>query len=156
MRRPLIWTGRSRRPFHPARLYEWLEQPIEGVVRAKGFFWVAPHHELALFLSQAGRQIRIEAAGYWWSAVDRAQWPPEPELRAEIRSEFDGRWDDRRQELVFIGTGINKDSIQAGLEQCLLTDAELVGLTPETMQQEWAGKADPFAEHILEEVNDAE
>lgn len=149
-------TFRSRRPFHPERLYGWLEKPIEGVIRAKGFFWVAPHHELALFLSQAGQLKRIELAGYWWSAIDRAQWPTDPGARAQIRSEQQGVWGDRRQELVLIGTGIDRAAIEADLQQCELTEEELKGLTPETIHRRWDGKADPFAVHILRDTGNVD
>ncbi len=142
-------TFRSRRPFHPTRLFNWLQQTVSGVVRAKGFFWVAPHPEMALFISQAGTQKRVEQAGYWWSAVDKAQWPREAELRDKIRSEFDGPWGDRRQELVFIGTEIDKSAIRASLESCLLTDDEMKGLTPANIHEAWSSDENPFADYLL-------
>ena len=36
------------------------------------------------------------------------------------------KYADRRQELVFIGQGLNHSFIQSKLDQCLLTDAEMV------------------------------
>ncbi len=145
-------TFRSRRPFHPQRLYDWLQQTIPGVVRAKGFFWVAPHPELALFISQAGPQKRVEHAGYWWSAVDVLQWPREAELRDRIRKEFEVPWGDRRQELVFIGVGIDTSEIQASLEFCLLSDEELDGLTPANIYEVWSEQENPFASYIMDDV----
>lgn len=141
-------TFRSRVPFHPQRLYDWLKQAIPGVVRAKGFFWVAPHPELALFLSQAGQQKRVDQAGYWWSAVDRSQWPAEAELRDQIKNEFEGAWGDRRQELVFIGQKIDTAAIQASLETCLLSDEELAGLNPDNIHQVWSTRENPFGDSI--------
>jgi G3E family GTPase len=150
-------TFRSRRPFHPVRLYEWLKASIPGVVRAKGFFWVAPHPELALFMSQAGPQKRIEQAGFWWAAVDRAQWPPQKEMRKQIQSEFEGPWGDRRQELVFIGTQIDKQAISDSLASCLLTDDELNEVSPETIREVWEERENPFGQYLQELVlEDAE
>lgn len=144
-------TYLSRRPLHPKRFYDFLEQDIEGVVRAKGFFWVAPHPELALFMSQAGPQKRVEQAGYWWSAVDRSQWPDDDESREQIQSEFDGEWGDRRQELVFIGVAIDQDAILSGLKACELTDEELGGLNPENIHDSWREKPNPFAAYLAME-----
>ncbi len=143
---------RSRRPFHPTRLFNWLQQEIPGVVRAKGFFWLAPYPELALFMSQAGAQKRLEHAGYWWAAVDRAQWPREAEARDGIMKEFEGLWGDRRQELVFIGTGIDKVAIAAALEDCLLSESELQDLSPETIREAWQDQPNPFEAYISEDA----
>jgi len=146
-------TFRSRRPFHPKRLYTWLKKPIKGVVRAKGYFWIAPYPELALFLSQAGPQKQIEQAGFWWSAIDQAHWPQEPEYRKQILDVFEGMWGDRRQELVFIGLGIDKEKIEKELTSCLLTDSELKGKDLESIRKEWTEEKNPFETYVqLEEL----
>jgi G3E family GTPase len=149
-------TFKSRTPFHPKRLYDWLQESIPGVVRAKGYFWVAAHPELVLFLSQAGQQKMIEQAGFWWAAVDPTEWPKQAELRDRIRSEFDGQWGDRRQELVFIGVNIDKEGIRESLESCLLTDSEISQLTEATSSGAWSVANNPFAEHIMREEDEAE
>ena len=147
-------TFRSRKPFHPKRFYDFLQEDIEGVVRAKGYFWVAPHPELALFMSQAGPQKRVEQAGYWWSAVDPAQWPQDEASRAQIRREMDGEWGDRRQELVIIGVGIDKQLIQSKLAACELTDEELEGVSPENVHDQWVDAQNPFAAFMEAAVAD--
>lgn len=143
------FTVRERRPFHPQRLYEWLQKPVHGVVRAKGFFWIAPYPQLALFFSQAGTQKRVDMAGYWWSAVDAAQWPREAELRDEIRSQFEQPWGDRRQELVFIGMNVEESAVREDLKRCVMTEEELSGMTPENMEGLCLKLPNPFAEHIV-------
>lgn len=143
------FTVRERRPFHPQRLYEWLQKPVHGVVRAKGFFWIAPYPQLALFFSQAGTQKRVDMAGYPWSAVDAAQWPREAELRDEIRSQFEQPWGDRRQELVFIGMNVEESAVREDLKRCVMTEEELSGMTPENMEGLCLKLPNPFAEHIV-------
>lgn len=143
------FTVRERRPFHPQRLYEWLQKPVHGVVRAKGFFWIAPYPQLALFFSQAGTQKRVDMAGYWWSAVDAAQWPREAELRDEIRSQFEQPWGDRRQELVFIGMNVEESAVREDLKRCVMTEEELSEMTPENMEGLCLKLPNPFAEHIV-------
>lgn len=47
-------------------------------------------------------------------------------VRKKIRADFDGRWGDRRQELVFIGEHIDllRESLTDQLDACLLDDSE--------------------------------
>lgn len=45
---------RARRPFHPARFAQVMEGSLDGVVRSKGYFWLASRPEYAGSWSQAG------------------------------------------------------------------------------------------------------
>ncbi len=100
---------KARRPFHPERLHALLSGRWDGVIRSKGFFWLASRMGIAGSVSQAGGMLRHEAAGAWWAAVDRKDWPQDPTWRASIRSSFKSPYGDRRQEIVFIGSrGMDK------------------------------------------------
>jgi G3E family GTPase len=142
------FTVRHRRPFHPERLYAWLHQNNRTIVRGKGFFWVAPYPEMALYFSQAGTQKEISLGGYWWDAVDRSQWPREAELRDEIRRQMEPPWGDRRQELVFIGQGMDEHHIRRDLADCLLSDEELTAMSAEDLSRQWQGRPNPFSVHV--------
>jgi G3E family GTPase len=121
---------RARRPFHPERLWNLLHQEWPGVLRAKGFFWLATRGEVGGSLSQAGGTCRHGPAGVWWAAQDRSEWPTDdPELEAEIVAEWygepdDNRIGDRRQELVLIGLDLDPAAWQDTFDACLLTDEE--------------------------------
>lgn len=135
---------RARRPFHPARLWALLHQEWPGVLRSKGFFWLATRNDIAGSLSQAGGVCRHGPAGSWWAAQDRAEWPDDDELLAEIRAEWQGDLDDRsvgdrRQELVLIGIELDMDAWRAKLDACLLTDAEFA-----LGEAGWSAFDDPF------------
>jgi G3E family GTPase len=116
---------RRRRPFHPERWMEWLENwPVE-IVRAKGFFWLASRNNMTGILSQAGPSVMIQGAGEWIAAY------PEEEKNQMLREEPEllDRWDkdfgDRMTELVFIGHEMNREEIERSLNDCLLTDEEM-------------------------------
>ncbi|MEF2554121.1 GTP-binding protein [Aurantimonas sp. A2-1-M11] len=114
---------RARRPFQPAALQRFIGEPWPGVLRAKGFFWLAtrPNHvdELAL----AGAQIRTAKRGLWWSAVPSDHWPDDPEFRRLMAPKLDPLWGDRRQEIVFIGTDpMDEAAIRARLDACLVPE----------------------------------
>lgn len=113
-------------PFHPVRLWETLhlESLWTGVLRSKGFLWVASRPALAYHWAQAGGVSELSVGGYWWTAIPRDQWGvPEGELPTDP-SRWDERFGDRRQELVFIGQHMDEDYIRAALDQCLLTEEE--------------------------------
>jgi G3E family GTPase len=132
---------RARRPFAPAKLHAFFNKPWPGVIRAKGFFWLATRPAWVGELSQAGALVRHEAAGYWWAAVPKAKWPEDEELRARIDKAWHALWGDRRQELVFIGVGdMDKGAIVEELDDCLLPVPESGPLDPKS----WTSLDDPF------------
>jgi G3E family GTPase len=136
---------RARRPFHPERLWALLHQEWKGVLRSKGFFWLATRNDIAGSLSQAGGACRHGPAGMWWAAQDRSEWPDgDDELTAEIAGDWYGDPDDlsigdRRQELVMIGVEIDPAAWTAKFDACLLNEEEYA-LGP----QGWQQFADPF------------
>ena len=118
---------RSRRPFHPARLARLLEAGFggRGVLRSKGYTWLASRPQFCGVWSQAGQFITIERAGYWFAAVGKDRWPEDEGTRQWIQSHWDAEVGDCRQEIVIIGVGMDKCSITAALDAALLTDAEM-------------------------------
>ncbi len=130
---------RRRCPFHPARLMALLEAGLTGVMRSKGYIWVASRVEFCGLWSQAGSSLMIDRAGHWFAAVDKADWPDDPETRQWIHDNWDPQVGDCRQEIVFIGVGMDRDSIEASLDAALLTQDE-VTLGPEA----WKAFPDPM------------
>jgi G3E family GTPase len=128
---------RARRPFHPAKVHDLLNGPLPGVIRAKGHFWLATRPNWVAEFSLAGAISSVAPLGGWWAAIPQERWPDHPEARAKMRENWVEPWGDRRQELVFIGAGMDRDALTAALDACLITADSF---TPEA----WAGLADPF------------
>jgi G3E family GTPase len=142
---------RARRPFHPERFMRCIQSEWPGVLRSKGFFWLATRHDWAGSWSQAGPACRTEGAGLWWAAAPKNQWPDaEAEVR-DIMADWRKPWGDRRQEIVLIGQGADPDAMNARLDACLLTDAEM-----QTGPVAWARLPDPFAPWVSEGPSDPE
>jgi G3E family GTPase len=138
---------RADRPFHPERLAAELREGWPGVLRSKGFFWLASRNDLAGEWSLAGRVLSIGPAGTWWAAVppaERAAWFSEMDT-ADL-PDLGGPFGDRRQELVFIGDQMDERAIRDRLGRALLTDAELA-----EGPQAWAAYADPLPRWELPE-----
>ena len=129
---------RARRPFDPAKLQAFIDTPWPGVVRAKGFFWLATRPHYVGELSQAGALVRTGKRGLWWASVPRHRWPDHPDWRAAMRPYLDPVWGDRRQEIVFIGCDpMDEADIRARLDACLVPEQDF---TP----GRWRGLSDPF------------
>jgi len=127
---------RVRRPFHPERWQQWLADWPEEVVRAKGFFWLATRNDWAMTLSQAGPSIEIGTAGYWTAALPQAEQQVLLAEDPEWAASWDPEHGDRVTELVFIGIGLDQESIVEQLDTCLLTDEEYSG--------DWSSLPDPL------------
>ena len=116
---------RARLPFHPQRFWDLVQSEWEGVVRSKGFFWLASRATRAGSWSQAGGACRYGVAGLWWAAVPREHWPADEEALEAIRKNWDPATGDARQELVLIGIGMDEAGLRARLDACLLTESEM-------------------------------
>ncbi|XZE20929.1 zinc metallochaperone GTPase ZigA [Pirellulaceae bacterium SH449] len=130
---------RSRRPFHPQRFYDRLSQDWFGILRSKGFFWLASRLDKIGVWSQAGKVARLDFGGFWWAAIPQDRWPDIPQIREGIQRNWNPEVGDCRQELVFIGIDMDEVEIYDSLQACLLTDEELA-LGPAA----WADFEDPF------------
>jgi len=141
---------RARRPFHPARFAEALKTDWPGnVLRSKGFFWLASRPDAAGQWSQAGGIVRHGPAGIWWDAAPREHWPTDPEQVARIEAEFQGKFGDRRQEIVFIGQHLEPERTRDILDHCLLNDQEMAAGIPA-----WRALDDPFPTWFAEQHED--
>ena len=132
-----VW--RARRPVHPARFKALIESDLPGVVRAKGFFWLATRLPWAGSWQLAGAVGKHEAAGFWWAAQPTHRWPQDAEWRARVLAQWQEPYGDRRQEIVFIGIGMEEAALRKRLDACLLTPAEM-----RAGPKAWAKLPDPF------------
>ncbi|MFO1032468.1 MAG: zinc metallochaperone GTPase ZigA [Planctomycetota bacterium] len=139
---------RARRPFHPERFDALLRSDWPGVIRSKGFFWLATRHDVVGEWHQAGGSCRTSPAGTWWATAERSEWPDE--AQEQIAANWQEPYGDRRQELVVIGRNLDQAALCARLDACLLSDAEFRG-----GPSAWAEFADPFGpwETAAEEGN---
>ena len=132
---------RARRPFHSRRFFDLVQSEWPGVLRSKGFFWLASHPTLAGSWSQAGAVARHGPAGRWWAAVPQEHWPQDPEARALIREKWDDDTGDARQELVLIGIDMDEAALRARFDHCLLSADEMA-----CGPQGWSAWPTPFAD----------
>ncbi|WP_374723229.1 GTP-binding protein [Peribacillus tepidiphilus] len=133
---------RRRKPFHPERFMKWMEDWPIDVVRAKGFFWLATRNHMTGLLSQAGSAVTIQGAGEWIAEYSEEEIEQFMKEDPELRKKWDPVFGDRMTELVLIGIDMNRDEIEASLDQCLLTESE--------MMQDWSQFNDPLPPFVQE------
>jgi len=107
---------------------------LSGLLRSKGFLWLACSDQAALYFSHAGRALSVSCMGRWWASVPRESWPEgrEKDIWEDFGGEGEGGreggFGDRRNELVFIGVGLFEEERQQALKErldaCLLTGEE--------------------------------
>lgn len=111
-----------------------------NILRSKGFYWLSSIPQHMMIWSQAGGLFEFSPSNLWWCNTPRDQWPEDSESVSQIMADFDGDVGDKRQELVFIGTDIEKEKIITSLNNCLLTDEEM-----NTGESAWRDYSNPFA-----------
>lgn len=130
---------RARRPFHPKRFWDFIHTEWDGLLRSKGYFWLASRNDMIGMWSQAGGSAEYRPVGYWWAAAPKSKWPDDDEIWKAIMKDWQEPYGDRRQQLVYIGRDLPKVEMLGALRGCLLDDREL-SLEPE----KWAKFRDPF------------
>ncbi len=135
------FTYRTPKPFDAEKLWAFLhdDDNWSGVIRSKGFFWVAADHRVAYEWAQAGGVSDVNPAGMWWAAVPRDHWEHPEGQRPDEQPGWHPRFGDRAQELVFIGQQMPEAAMRARLDACLL-DERVASAGSKT----WAGLRNPF------------
>ncbi|MEO0368787.1 MAG: zinc metallochaperone GTPase ZigA [Pseudomonadota bacterium] len=135
------FSYQARRPFHPEKFHHFLHntQSFGKLIRSKGYFWLATRPKFAGQWSQAGGIARYGFGGMFWKSVPRENWPTDEEYLESILDQWQEPYGDMRQELVFIGQGLDKEKITQALDDCLLSDEEL-----ELGAAFWIQLNDPF------------
>ncbi|MDA4845745.1 GTP-binding protein [Hoeflea poritis] len=116
------YVYRARQPFQPEAIYALLNGPLPGVIRAKGHFWIATRPGWVAEFSLAGALSSVSPLGAWWAAVPQEHWPDDERARASLAERWVEPWGDRRQEIVFIGAGIDWPALKQRLDAALVPE----------------------------------
>ncbi len=131
------------RPFNPEKFYQFLHttEQFGKLIRSKGYFWLATRPRFAGQWNQAGGIAHYGFGGMFWMAVPRDNWPKDSDSLSAIDQLWVEPFGDMRQELVFIGQNLDKDSMTAALNNCLLSEEEVL-----EGKDHWINLPDPFPE----------
>ena len=91
----------------------------KNVIRAKGVCYFAHNRDMSFLFEQAGSQKQLSESGLWYATA------PENELAEMMKQEpglardWDEKYGDRMQKIVFIGQKMDKKAICDALDMCL-------------------------------------
>ena len=122
---------RARRPFIPQKIMAILNGNLPGVIRAKGHFWISSRPDWVAEFSLAGALSSISPLGTWWASIPEERRPDHESARTYMQAHWQEPWGDRRQELVFIGAGIDWPQIKLMLDDCLVPES--LAKNPQTL-----------------------
>ena len=129
---------RARRPFEPEKIMTVLNSDLPGVIRAKGHFWIATRPDWVAEFSLAGALSSVKPLGTWWASVPKERHPTHESAQAYMQAHWQEPWGDRRQEIVFIGSGIDWADIKGRLDAALVPEG--VAISPDALPD----FSDPF------------
>jgi hypothetical protein len=76
--------------------------------------------------------------GFWWAAVPPQRWPNHAQWRKTLQENWHDVYGDRRQEIVFIGTGMDIAALRERLDTCLVDGGDVMDI------EAWKTLRDPF------------
>jgi len=141
---------RRRVPFNPDKLWSCIqESKLKGVIRSKGFFWLASDNKIFYEWATAGQTFRFSQKGIWIAGSDDPRLPPQDDVETWKKIKEAAKWEepygDRRQEIVIIGLKMDHSAVSKILDECLLNEEEMQG-GMESWGEEFAER-NPFSLH---------
>lgn len=91
----------------------------KSVIRAKGMCYFRGEEHVCYLFEQAGRQFGLRNAGQWYATMPADELKEAMERDAGLRADWDEKYGDRMQKLVFIGQKMDRKAIEAELDKCL-------------------------------------
>ena len=112
---------KSRRPIVQEKFEKWVESqwPL-SVIRAKGIMWFEDDRKGVYVFEQAGKQLFAQqTGGVWIAALPKSEQRKILAERPEAEKDWDEKYGDRMNKIVFIGQKMDKDAICSALDNCL-------------------------------------
>ena len=89
------------------------------VIRAKGLCWFEDQPTLCYIFEQAGRQVQLQNAGQWYATMPAEELKQFRIDNPGVNRDWDDKYGDRQQKIVFIGQKMDEEAIKAELDKCL-------------------------------------
>ncbi len=91
-----------------------------SIIRAKGICWFYGEPDTCYVFEQAGKQVSLRDAGQWYATMPADELADFKAQNPDLQRDWDERYGDRMQKLVFIGQHLDRDAITAALDACLV------------------------------------
>ena len=91
----------------------------KNVIRAKGICYFDDEKQTCYVFEQAGKQVSLRNAGQWYATMPKNQLAQFLQQNPGVMRDWDVKYGDRMQKLVFIGQHLDKKEIERLLDECL-------------------------------------
>lgn len=119
----------ERKPFVYEAFMKYIEQDYpKSLIRAKGYIWFADDDVHVQLFEQAGRNASVMEVSNWVAAFDEKEKQEVFDNYPDVLEDWDDRYGDRMNQLVFIGKNYNQKEIEERLNQCLTEALPVQGL----------------------------
>lgn len=115
-----------RRPFDTNifNIFVTQEWP-KNIIRAKGLCYFNDEFDMSYIFEQAGSQKQLTQYGRWYATMPKVELEKLLEEEPGLAKEWDDKYGDRMQKIVFIGQKLNKEELARQLDACLITEQDL-------------------------------
>ena len=112
-----------RRPFdmNIFNVFATQEWP-KNIIRAKGLCYFADEFDMSYIFEQAGSQKQLSQYGRWFATMPEAELEKLFEEEPGLKKDWDPKYGDRMQKIVFIGQKLNKEELTRQLDACLVEE----------------------------------
>lgn len=93
-----------------------------NIIRAKGLCYFSDDTDMSYLFEQAGRQFQLKAAGKWYATAPEEDLKEIARQDPDFMKDWDPKYGDRMQKLVFIGQHLDKEQITRDLDFCLVSE----------------------------------
>ena len=109
----------SRKPFNLGRFDDYVARLWpKNIIRSKGLCYFADERQTCYVFEQAGRQVQIKSSGQWFATMPKEDLEQFLENNPRVRKDWDEKYGDRINKLVFIGQDLDKEAITKALDDC--------------------------------------
>ena len=110
----------EKKPFDYDKFMAFLENDYpEEIIRAKGYVWFYDDDIHVQLFEQAGRNASVTIVSNWVAAFGKKEREREIREHPEILEDWDEKYGDRFNQIVFIGKNLNRDQIISRLQTCV-------------------------------------
>ena len=92
----------------------------KGIIRVKGLCYFHDERDICYLFEQAGKQVSIKNAGRWYATMPKDELADLMNREPGLRKDWDEKYGDRMQKIVFIGQHLDKKYIAQELDKCLI------------------------------------
>ena len=108
-----------REPFVLGKFDEFVSTLPKSVIRAKGICYFKSEYDVCYLFEQSGRQLLLRDVGLWFATMPPDELAEMMEKEPGLRRDWDERYGDRMQKIVFIGQNMDREALTAALDACL-------------------------------------